>query len=58
MTTVEYAVKHTFTFRDDGKLVRVEGPPLTVEGGWDRLLEESDAAPEAHKVIRPWDSRA
>lgn len=56
MLTVDYAVKHRFTFRDDGKLVRVEVPPITPEGGWQRLLDESDAAPEPFKVIKPWDS--
>ena len=54
MITIDVAVKHQFTFRDDGKLVSVAGPPLTTEGGWQRLLEESHDAPLAHKVIGAW----
>lgn len=54
MKTVDVAVKHQFTYRDDGKLVSVSGPPMTSAGGWQRLLEESLVAPPEYKVLAEW----
>ena len=50
MKAIRVAVAHEFVFRDDGKLIRVSGPPVDMATGWAGLLDLDD------DTLREWGS--